>query len=51
VVCGVVGGVRYDGVGRGRFPTCGSSNVCRGLLYGNVKVVQGMVFFCFHCKL
>jgi len=51
VVCGVVGGVRYDGVGKRRFPIYGSSNVYGGSLYGNVKVVQCMVFFYFHCKL
>ena len=47
VVCGVVGGVRYDGVGKVGFPIY----VCGGSLYGNVKLVQGMVFFFFRCKL
>ena len=28
-----------------------ASNVCGGSLYGNVMVVQGVVFFCFHRKL
>jgi len=42
-VCVGVGGVRYDGVIKGRFSIYGSSNVCGGSLYGNVKVVQGMV--------
>ena len=51
MVCRVVRGVRYDGVGKGRFPIYGSSNVCGGSLYGNVTVVQCMVFFCFLCKL
>ena len=51
MVCGVVRGVRYDGVGKGRFSIYVSSNVCGGLLCGNVKVVQGKVFFCFRCKL
>ena len=30
VVYGVLGGVRYDGVGKGRFPIYVSSNVCGG---------------------
>ena len=51
MVCGVVGGVRYDGVVKGRFSIYGSSNICGGSLYGNVTVVQGMVFLCFRCEL
>jgi hypothetical protein len=51
VLCGVVGGVSYDGVSESGFPVCGRFEACRGPLYGDVKVVQGMVFFCFNCKL
>jgi len=51
VVCGVVRGVWYDGVSESGLPLYGCFERCGRLVYCHVKVVQGLVFFCFCCKL
>jgi hypothetical protein len=50
VVCGLRG-LWYDGVGKSGFSVYGRFEACGGPSYGDVKVVQGMVLFCFRCKL
>ena len=51
MLCGMVGGLWYNGIGERGFPVYGRFEASRGPLYGDFKVVQGMVFFCFLCKL
>ena len=51
VVCGMIGGEGDDGVCKRGFPVYGGPHVCGGSVYGYVKVVQGVAFFCFCCEL
>jgi len=51
VVCGMIGGERDDGVCKRGFSVYGGPHVCSGSVYGYVKVVQGVAFFCFGCEL
>ena len=51
MVCGVVGGVGDDGVHECGLPVYGGFNVCWGSVYGDVKIVQSVISFCFCCEL
>ena len=51
MVCGVVEGVGDDDVLECGLPVCGGFNVCGGSVYGDVKIVQSVISFCFCCEL
>ena len=51
MVCRVVGGVGDDGVCECVLPVYGGSNVCGGSVYGDVKIVQSVIYFYFCCEL
>ena len=45
MLCGVVGGVWYDGVSESGFSVDGCFEDCGGFRYGDVQVVQSVVLF------
>ena len=47
MVCGVVGSKGDDGLRERELPVYFGSKVCGGSVCGYVKIVQGVVFFCF----
>ena len=47
MACGVVGRVGHDGVCECGLPVYGCFYVCGGSLYGDVEIVQIVIFFCF----
>jgi len=51
VVCGVDEFVGNDGVCECGLPLYGGFNVCGGTVYGDVKIVQSVISFCFCCEL
>ena len=51
MLCEVVEGVENDGVLECGLPACGGFNVCGGSVYGDVKIVQSVISFCFCCEL
>ena len=51
MVCGVVGGVGDDGVHECGLPVYGYFYICSGSVYGDVKIVQIVIFFHFCCEL
>ena len=46
MVCGVVRGVSEGGLS-----VYSGSDVCGGSVYGDVEIVQGVMSFCFCCKM
>jgi hypothetical protein len=48
---GVVRCVGVDGVRECGFPVYGGSDVCGSSVYGDVKIVQSVISFCFCCKM
>jgi len=51
VVCGVVRNVGEDGICERGFPVYGGVDVCVGFVYGELYVVQSVIFFYFCCEL
>ena len=51
MVCGVFGGAGNDGVPECGLPVYGCIYVCRVSVFGDVKIVQRVIFFRFCCEL
>ena len=51
-ICGMWGrGVGNYGVSEGGLSVYSSSDVCESSAYGDVEIVQGVISFCFCCKM